>query len=162
MTLHFSDLLRADDVFVDVDAGSKKHALQLLSHALADIIDKASDDDVFQALLDRERLGCTASSGGVALPHARIGGIDSPRAALIRLQHAIDFDSTDAPDVDVLFGFLLPLQTNADEDEQLRRLTDAFLDLDAIASMRDAPDAQSLYGALIGLENHVTSATTVP
>lgn len=160
MTLHFSDLLRADDVFVDVHAGSKKHALQLLSHALADVIDKASDDDVFQALLDRERLGCTASSGGVALPHARISGLDSPRAALIRLHEAIDFDSTDAPDVDVLFGFLLPLETDADDDEQMRRLTNAFLDLDAIASMRDAPDAQSLYGALIDLERHAEATLT--
>lgn len=153
MTLHFSDLLSADEVFVDVDAGSKKHALQILSHALADIVDPASDDDVFQALLERERLGCTASIGGVALPHARIDGIDAPLAVLLKLRASVDFDSNDTPDVDMLFGFLIPLETDDEDEAQLRRLTNTILDPRTIDCMRAAPDAQSLYGALIGLDD---------
>ncbi|MEM9172122.1 MAG: PTS sugar transporter subunit IIA [Pseudomonadota bacterium] len=149
MTLHFSDLLSADHVHVDINASSKKHAIELLSDALASSLPDASVDDVFHALLERERLGCTASTGGVALPHARLAGVSKPLAVMLRLNTSIDFDSTDGTDVDVLFGFLVPLENSDDVVRDIHRLTASILNDELIDELRAANDAVQLYDTLL-------------
>jgi len=46
---------------------------------------------VVSAILAREELGSTGVGGGVAIPHARLGGIDQPHGLLVRLKRPIDF-----------------------------------------------------------------------
>ena len=131
--------------------------LQLLSEELAkELSEDTSDDDVFHALLERERLGCTASSGGVALPHARLDGVEAPLAVMLRLAAPIDFDSTDATDVDVLFGFLVPVQTSDDDVRDIHRLTGSILNEGLIDDLRAARDREALYAALVAGEVSAT------
>ncbi|MEL6216183.1 MAG: PTS sugar transporter subunit IIA [Pseudomonadota bacterium] len=148
MPLTFQSLLSTDNVFIDVEAGSKKHALQILSQRLTEAAPATSSDDIFDALLERERWGCTATEGGVAVPHARLQGVFEPCACVLRLGAPIDFDSPQDEKVDILFGFIVADDADEAATEQLRLLTQRVLDASLIQALREAPDSPALFDVL--------------
>ena len=77
-----------------VRAGSKAEILEALAERFGGAyrLDPAL---VLEALEEREKLGSTGFGRGVAIPHARIEGINRPVAALIRLESPVDFDAAD-------------------------------------------------------------------
>ena len=52
-------------------------------------------DTVFHLLVARERLGSTGIGHGIAIPHARLNGIQTPTAAVLRLTRPLSFDAID-------------------------------------------------------------------
>ncbi len=105
--MDFSNLLRPEAVKVLTAASSKKRLLQ----ELGDLAEHAYDlhsGDVLEALLAREALGPTGVGHGVALPHARLDGIDKVLGAFVLLEKPIDFDSVDRQPVDIAFALFAP------------------------------------------------------
>lgn len=147
-------LIKPDSILSRAEAGSKKHALQMLGKLLAAATKTLPSDDVFLALNERERLGCTALAKGLAIPHARMAHVDEPVAAFIQLVEPIEFDAADDTPVDLIFGLLLP----ADYENR-----DAFKDLVQLlaqasnqARLRAADSADELHTALGQLEMPLT------
>jgi len=105
-------MLRPQRILCRQRVGSKKSALELLANLLAESDDSLSPVDIFDNLLQRERLGSTALGGGAALPHACLQQLEEPVAAFIQLRTGIDYDAEDAQPVDLIFALLLPPQRN--------------------------------------------------
>ena len=63
------DHLPADGVMIGVSATSKKQLLEHIS-AHAGPLTRVPARAIFDALIQRERLGSTAIGGGMAIPHA--------------------------------------------------------------------------------------------
>jgi mannitol/fructose-specific phosphotransferase system IIA component (Ntr-type) len=59
-----------------------------------------------QAVHDRERVTTTALGGGIAIPHARIGGVGAVRIALARAVEGVSFEARDGQPV-VLVAMLM-------------------------------------------------------
>ena len=66
-------------------------------------------EDIYQGLIDRERLGSTGIGYGVAIPHCRMASLntDETRGYLIQLNQGVDFDSIDGQPVELLFVLLV-------------------------------------------------------
>lgn len=94
-------------------------------------------DAVTGALLRRERTGSTAVGRGVAMPHARVRGLERIRAVYLRLAPALSFDTPDGRPITDVLALLVP-----DPAEQLH------LDLlaDAAALFCDEEFRQALHG----------------
>lgn len=88
-------------------ADSKQAIFERLSLLLADAYTVPSAV-VFEGLEERERLGSTGFGGGVAIPHARIEGLERPVAALLKLDAPVDFKAADGIPVDLVIGLLSP------------------------------------------------------
>lgn len=88
--MELADLLTPGAVRVCNAVKSKKRLFQDLSEiaAAAHGLDEAITID---ALQERESLGPTGVGHGVALPHARIDGIDRVRGVFIRLDRPLDY-----------------------------------------------------------------------
>ncbi|MNY20483.1 Nitrogen regulatory protein [compost metagenome] len=71
------------------------------------------------ALLEREALGSTGLGSGVAVPHARVAGLDRVCAVFVRLETPVAYESLDDRPVDLLFALFAPLNAGA---EHLRAL----------------------------------------
>ena len=71
-------------------------------------LNDAREKDIYQCLLEREKLGNTGIGHGVALPHSRYKKTDKAVIAIITLQEPIDYDSPDRQPVDIAFGLLVP------------------------------------------------------
>ena len=65
------------------DSSSKKRTLDLLSRLLAGALPDYSEGELFDSLINRERLGSTGLGNGVALPHGRLAGLEAPLAAFV-------------------------------------------------------------------------------
>ena len=69
--MELTDLITPHRIACEVEAQSKKRALELLSELISQAQDTIASTDVFDSLLARERLGGTGVGYGVAIPHGR-------------------------------------------------------------------------------------------
>jgi PTS system nitrogen regulatory IIA component len=106
-TMGMTNLFSADGVFLDLVSGNKADLLRILSAEAAGRLGRP-DQEVFDALQARERLGATALGRGVALPHAQLSGKVGPVALFARLRRPIDFEARDEEPVDLVFLVLWP------------------------------------------------------
>lgn len=65
-------------------------------------------DAVLERMLEREELGSTGFGRRIAIPHARIAGLNRPVAAFMRLETPVEFDAADGMPIDLVFGILSP------------------------------------------------------
>lgn len=119
--MHISDILTPERVRCDVQAGSKKRALEVLSTQIALGDPALTPRAVFDCLLARERLGSTGLGSGVAIPHGRLPHLREAIGAFLRLKEPVDFEALDNRPVDLLFGLLVP-EDSTDEHLQLLSL----------------------------------------
>ncbi len=77
---------------------------------------------VLAGIEEREKLGSTGFGRGVAIPHARIAGLNRPVAAFLRLEAPVLFDAADAMPVDLVFGLLSPEQALLTALEELLKV----------------------------------------
>ena len=97
--MNLSNILKPEAVKVVSSASSKKRLLQDLGD-LAFAAYGLSAPATVEALMERESLGPTGVGQGVALPHARMSGLESVVGAFLLLEKPVDFDSVDRQPVD--------------------------------------------------------------
>lgn len=86
---------------------SKKCVFDSLTALLVKNQSKVTRNDIFDALIAREKLGETYIGGGIALPRAHLE-ITHPRAALLALRQGINLSSADRKPIHIFLGILLP------------------------------------------------------
>lgn len=136
-------LISIDRIACNPDIRSKKRALEKLSTLLASVSDQTSGN-IFDKLIERERLGSTGLGQGIALPHGRLGQGDDIIAAFIKLPEAIAFDSADGQPVDLLFALLVPEAKNNDHLQTLAAIAKFFQDKSNQQLMRDSNSSEEI------------------
>ena len=108
MTALPTELVAAERICVAELATSKDGVLARAAALLATSCPGTTPQSVLESLLERERHGSTGFGNGVALPHARVPGLDHPIGAFIRLSTCVDFEAADGGPVDLVFALLVP------------------------------------------------------
>ena len=145
--MELSEIIRTDAVRAPVKATSKKRLLQDLAD-LAETVYALPAATVYKGLLDREALGPTGVGRGVAIPHARFGGVSRVIGVFVRLEKPVDFESIDRQPVDLVFALFAPEEAGADHLKALARVS-RTLRSDAIcAKLRSTFDPSALYSIL--------------
>ena len=145
--MDFDTLLKPEAVKVVTSATSKKRLLQ----ELGDLMEAAHGVTgalVVEALLAREALGPTGVGHGVALPHARLDGIDDVMGAFVLLDKPIEFDSVDRQPVDIAFALFAPEEAGGEHLKALALVSRTLRDASICAKLRANPDASPLYTIL--------------
>lgn len=146
----FQSLLQPGRVLGNVEARSKKHALDILSELLSSAAD-IDQGDVFQCLIGREKLGCTAIENGIAIPHGRLAALERPLGAFLKLSRPVDFDAPERAPVDLIFGLLVPMP-EADagcHHEEVSFIATELADRNFAAALRRATSSRALYDLLV-------------
>jgi PTS system nitrogen regulatory IIA component len=144
--MEIKDFLAPTQVVIDVRAADKIRLLRELAPRAAAALDLAADL-VSNALLKREELGSTGTGGGVAIPHARLAGVDKPFGMLARLAKAIDFDAIDGQPVDIVFLLLLPEKAQGEQLNALACAARVLRDPEAVRNIRRAADVAAVFRA---------------
>ncbi len=142
-------LLPADNILLDLEAGSKKRVFEQAG-LLFENNNGIARATVFDSLFAREKLGSTGLGQGVAIPHGRIKGLKEARGAFLRLAAPVPFDSPDGKPVSLLFVLLVPEQATEQHLQILSELAQRFSDRsfrDAIANAADAAAAHALFAS---------------
>ena len=147
--VHLDAYLSQERCAIDVDTSSKKRTFEVLGEMLAEALPAHESREVFECLINRERLGSTALGRGIAIPHGRVNGLDQPVAAFIRLRQPIDCDALDRQPVDLMFALLVP-ETSTDLHLQiLAHLARLFSDQAFTTRLRQASSAEDIYRVLV-------------
>ena len=126
--MKIKDFLAPSQVVIDLRASDKARLLDELARraAAASGLDAQT---IASALSKREKLGSTGTGGGVAIPHARMPGIDKP--------------------VDLVFLLLLPAQAQGEQIHALACAARALRDAEVLRSLRRAVGSADAYRALV-------------
>ena len=142
-----SDFISPDSVVSSLKAKTKKQLLQDLS-ARAARFTGLQERDIFDVLLQRERLGSTGLGHGIAIPHGKLAGLKRIVGIFARLAEPIEFDAVDAEKVDIVFLLLAPEGAGADHLKALARISRLLREGSAVEKLRASRDAAALYAVL--------------
>ncbi|WGW04389.1 PTS sugar transporter subunit IIA [Tropicibacter oceani] len=145
--MKFLDLLKPEAVKVVSAVSSKKR----LIHDVADLAAAAhglAAGPTVEALMERESLGPTGVGHGVALPHARIAGLESVVGTFILLEKPIDFEAVDRQPVDLVFSLFAPEEAGVEHLKALALVSRSLRDGNLCAKLRANPDAGTLFTIL--------------
>ena len=145
MALRIEDILSPERSLVDVQVSSKKKLLEQLATIIATTLGDASADDIYERLLNRERMGSTGIGEGIANPHCRLLQCQQAIGMLLRLEEPIDYDAIDGKPIDLVFALLVPEEATDEHLQILATLAGNFSQEEYRDALRKAPDARHLY-----------------
>jgi len=145
--MEMDELLSLQGVVPSLRATNKKQALQDLARRAAEITHQP-ERRIFEALLERERLGTTGIGNGIAIPHAKLAGLDRLHGLFARAEVPIDFDSIDDQPVDLIFLLLAPEGAGADHLKALARVSRLLRDRSICEKLRGSEESDAIYALL--------------
>ena len=144
MNVHF--FLEPSAVAI-IAATSKDAILEALARQFATSYG-LNAEDVLESLQERENLGSTGFGRGVAIPHARVAGVNRPVSVLLKLEDPVDFGAADGLPVDLVFGLVSPEQSGAAHLHALAAISRLVRDERIHDALSEAPDAEALYSLM--------------
>jgi len=123
--MQLSTLLSEDAICTRLETSERDDALRELLSLLiaAGRLSQKQLQPVLDALIDRERLGSTAIGKGMAVPHARVAGVDEIVMALGVSEEGVQFRALDSEPVRAVFLIVGPAGPCDDYIEVLRRIS---------------------------------------
>ena len=101
-------MLVVENVVADLVGTDKSEVLDELATLLSINNDSVDAEALLELLLEREKLGSTGIGHGVAIPHAKLKGINSIQICFGRCKKGIDFDSKDRKKFHLCFLIVAP------------------------------------------------------
>ena len=111
--MNLTDIIPLNNIYLDVNVSSKK---ALFKEVAAKISNKLNIDqnNLFEKLNEREKLGSTGIGNGIAIPHGKVNGIKKVFSLFLRTKSLIDFSSSDLVGVDIIFVIIAPEESKTD------------------------------------------------
>ncbi len=144
------NLVKPELVFAKESTTSKKRLLEQISEAISSRL-HCNAEEVYDALLGREKLGSTGIGNGIAIPHCRLEQASHATIVLMSLDTPIDFDSIDRKPVDLIFALIVPPHQCDDHLAtlaQIAELAQSSEKLDTLRAQTNNGDLQNVFESL--------------
>ncbi len=154
-----ANILAPERMLCGVQATSKRRVLEHLSRLFVKQNSDLDSAEIYQHLFERERLGSTGIGKNVAIPHARISGLEHTTAAFVQLEQGVDFDAIDGQPVDLAFALLVPESATHEQENHLKTLAHLaamFNDDDWREQLRSATSLAKKYQLMLNWRNGST------
>lgn len=150
--MQIGDILDRAAIAPRASAPTKRQALALVSDVAARSfgLDAAV---LLEALAEREQAGSTGVGYGVAVPHARVEGLDRIRGVFVRLDQPVAFESIDDQPVDLVFALFAPAKAGAEHLRALARVSRLLRHSDLREQLRQARTADAIHALLVQQEH---------
>ena len=147
MQMELSSILKSDAVRITSVVSSKKRLLQEIGEIAADIYGVPADQAA-EALMEREALGPTGVGKGIALPHARLPGLQNVVGVFMRLEKPMEFDAVDRQPVDLVFALFAPPDTGVDHLKALALVARTMREASICAKLRGNLDVTTMHAVI--------------
>ncbi|MCB2129323.1 MAG: PTS sugar transporter subunit IIA [Rhodobacteraceae bacterium] len=145
--MDLSSLLKTAAVRVASNISSKKRLFLDLAEVAHSVYGLDVSETV-DALQERESLGPTGVGHGVALPHARLDGLETVVGVFIKLEKPLDFDSVDRQPVDLIFALFAPKDSGVEHLKALAQVSRTMRDVSVREKLRANSDPAALHAVL--------------
>ena len=146
-TFDVPDLLSQDTIADNVHATDKRSLLMDMAKRAA-VVTRLDMADIFELLLQRERLSSTGFGNGVAIPHIRSCRLNTIHGMFFRLKKPVDFDAIDNEPVDLVFLLMTPEEAGADHLRALSRISRLLKDQSLCEKVRHCTGTDCIYSLL--------------
>ena len=148
------DLLK--DKYIELDLKEKEKP-KLIAE-LVDMVAKPSRikdrKAIFEAILEREKLGSTAIGNGVAIPHAKIKGIKKPLLILGRSTEGVNFDSLDGEKTYLFFMLISPQKEVGPHLKILAKISHLVKDKFVVERLKKIKDKHEIFEIISDFERY--------
>ena len=145
--MDLSDLVTPYGVMPSLKAANKKQVLQMLADRAADLTGLSSFE-IFNTLIQRERLGSTGVGSGIAIPHGKLPHLRQTVGVFASLDEPVEFDSIDEEPVDIVMLLLAPETAGADHLKALARVSRLLREPGSVEKLRACRDRAAIYAVL--------------
>jgi PTS system nitrogen regulatory IIA component len=145
------DFLDCDAIKTALPGGNKRSLLKQLAELAAQRLELPAAT-VLAGLNEREQLGSTGFGQGVAIPHAKIDGLERIYCLFARLGEPVDYKAIDGRPVDLMFLLLSPPNAGAEHLKALAAISRVTRDGATLERLRGARSRDALAALLIGAD----------
>jgi PTS system nitrogen regulatory IIA component len=145
--MEIAELISPEGVIASLRVTSKKQALQELAKRASNLTGHP-EREIFEVLVERERLGTTGVGRGIAIPHGKLANLKRLHGLFARLETPINFDSIDDEPVDLICLLLAPEAAGADHLKALARISRLLRDQTICDKLRGTDGSDALYALL--------------
>lgn len=138
------DTLKEGAIIAELNATDKKAVLEELTDTLAEG-SGVRQEEMVRVLLERERLGSTGIGGGIAIPHGKLGLLQSLLMAFGRSREGVDFDAMDGKPAHLFFLLLAPENSTGAHLKMLARISRSLKNSVFRERLMNAADGRELY-----------------
>jgi len=120
--MNLTNILKEGCVVIDAECSDKESVLRKIAEIAKrnPILKKIREEEIYQSLAEREKLGSTALFNRIAIPHCKLKKIKDFVVGIVRLENAVDFDSLDNNPTKVFVFIIAP---ESQRNEHLRILS---------------------------------------
>jgi nitrogen PTS system EIIA component len=149
--MQLADFLDCDAIKTALPGGNKRSLLQQLANLAGQRLELDSAM-ILASLNEREQLGSTGFGQGVAIPHARIDGLDRIYGLFARLGEPVEYKAIDSRPVDLIFLLLSPTDAGAEHLKALASISRITRDAATLERLRGARSRDALAALLMGAD----------
>ena len=149
--MHLADFLDTDAIKTALPGGNKRSLMKQLAELAAQRLGLDSGS-ILAGLNEREQLGSTGFGQGVAIPHAKVEGLDRIYGLFARLGEPVDYKAIDGRPVDLMFLLLSPPDAGAEHLKALAAISRVTRDAATLERLRGARSRDALAALLMGAD----------
>lgn len=149
--MHLADFLDTDAIKTALPGGNKRSLMKQLAELAAQRLGLDSST-ILAGLNEREQLGSTGFGQGVAIPHAKVEGLDRIYGLFARLGEPVDYKAIDGRRVDLVFLLLSPPDAGAEHLKALAAISRVTRDAATLERLRGARSRDALAALLMGAD----------
>jgi PTS system nitrogen regulatory IIA component len=151
-----SDILQEDHIIPDLKASDKEGALREVSLYLEHKGIIPDHSKLLQALLEREKLGSTGIGDNMAIPHAKLEGIEQITTVFARSLNGVEFQSLDRKPVHFVFLLLAPPASTGMHLKALAKIARLFKNPSLRENILEAEDASTIHTLLLEEDSKIS------
>ncbi len=121
--MKIQDLIQKNSIIIDLKNTDKSQVLDQMARFMCSIYNVADPDAVSAKILEREMDMSTGIGFGIAIPHARLSGIDRLYMVAARSVEGIEFNALDEQPVHLIFMMISPASTSTEHTQILSALS---------------------------------------
>ena len=149
--MHLADFLDTDAIKTALPGGNKRSLMKQLAELAAQRLG-LDPSTILAGLNEREQLGSTGFGQGVAIPHAKVEGLDRIYGLFARLGEPVDYKAIDGRPVDLVFLLLSPPDAGAEHLKALAAISRVTRDAATLERLRGARSRDALAALLMGAD----------
>jgi nitrogen PTS system EIIA component len=152
--MRMTDFVVRQAVLPDLEASTKEGVVREMVESLhaAGALRSSELDDIIGAILERERISSTGIGRGIAIPHAKHGGVDRLIGTVAVSKKGIAFDSLDKQPVHVCVLLISPRDRARDHLRALENVARCLRDDGFVRLLREVPTREALVQLLDRLD----------
>lgn len=147
--MKINEILTLETVLAEVKAKDKENSIKELSEFLCQNHEIADKAELVRVLLEREKLGSTGIGENVAIPHAKMKGLNKIIAAFGISKNGVEFDSLDQKPVNFIFVLLAPENATGTHLKALAKISRLLKNQEFKSNLLKATSREDIYNIIL-------------